>query len=407
MKQNVKRLVWPILLLALLLPSAVSAAGTEQDLPEPTVINSDITVNTDYTIDENTVVNGQVTILDGELDLDGTVNGDVTVFGGSVDLNGTVHGALVIIGGELKLEEMANIDGECVVIGGGVEVNDSASPCNTLVTGEFDFGQEIFQELNDTLNQLGPGIALDLELPEPPSPGSPEMQMPDEEFAVPPIPDSPEFDWEDEYHDYDHETPFFIRLLGVLGRAVFAGAIGFLFAVVLPQRLVEVTDAVERKPAVAGTIGFFTAIAAMSLLALTSIIWVPVLAILALICGLGILLALGGAAFMGGTVLMGWTAVGVLVGERIAHRLGIEKPGIAAVAAIGSAAVTLGIGMLGLLPFTPDILLGIMILSIGLGGVVLTRFGAQSYPVYIEPDNGDKINRAIDNMPDEIKIEIE
>lgn len=407
MKRFKRWLTGPLTLLLLLaLPAAAVAAGIPQDDPDPTVINSDITVNSDYDIDENTVVNGSVTILSGELDLAGTVNGDVTVFGGSVVMSGTVNGALVVIGGELELTDTATYSGACAVIGGTVQRAEGASGspgCSTIVAGAF--GQSLIDGLTQTLEDLGPQITLELDPITPPDFEAPVIEVPEIESpeivppAVPPIPDMPGMPDGIGHYDGDHGTSFFGRFLGVIGRSLLAGGLAFLIAVLLPQRLVEITDAVERKPAAAGTIGFFTAIAALSILALTSIIWVPILAILALICGLGILLALGGVAFMGATVVMGWTAVGVLVGERIASWLNIEKPGFATVATVGSTAITFGIGMLGLLPFTPDVLLGLAILSIGLGGVVLTRFGAQPYPIFIEQD--DKVSRAIRNMPTE------
>lgn len=403
MKQAKKWIIWPLILLLLGIPSAALAAGIPQDDPEPTIINSDITVNADYEIDANTVVNGHVTVLAGELELAGTVNGDVTVFGGNVVLDGTVNGALVVVGGELELTDSAVYSGACAVIGGEVQRAEGASGlqgCNTVMPGAF--GQGLIDGLAQTLESLGPQIAFELDPIVPPDIESPQIQMPEIDVAppaVPPIPEIPGIPEPHESNKYDRGTPFLLRLLGVLGRSALAGALAFVIAVLLPQRLVEITDAVERKPAAAGTIGFFTAIAALSILALTSIIWVPILAILALICGLGILLALGGVAFMGTTILVGWSAVGVLVGERIAQWLHIEKPGFAAVAAVGSAALTLGIGLLGLIPFAPEVLLGLVIVSIGLGGVVLTRFGAQPYPVFIDQD--DKISRAIRNMPED------
>ena len=80
----------------------------------------------------------------------------------------------------------------------------------------------------------------------------------------------------------------------------------------------------------------------------------------------------------------------------------IEKPGYAALAALGTAVMTLGIGLLGLLPFTPDVLVSIAIVSAGLGGVVLTRYGRQPYPLVSSPViDSIKIQNAIDNMPDD------
>ncbi len=385
------------LLLALLLggSTAVLASAPGQEAPEPEVINQDLTLTSDYEIGAGTVVNGDVVVFDGELDLAGTVNGDVILFGGALELNGTINGELVLVGGTLTPGAAASVSGDCLVVGGHIDRGDGAFTCQTVLPGSI--GQGLLSSLSAALPEILPELNL-------PAPGSPGGPAPSEGGAigqgragepaavpVPPPAVSPP----------DAGPGFVARFFGVIGRALLAGFLAFATAVVFPRRLAEVSDAVAHRPVAAGTIGFLTAVAALSLLALTSIIWVPVLAVLTLLCGLGLLLALAGFLFMGGTVIAGWTAVGALAGEWLADRLQLTRPSYATLAALGTAALTLAVGFLGLIPFMPDVFLGIALLSAGLGGVVLTRYGRQPYPLIRFTADQIKIGQAIENMPED------
>ncbi len=93
-----------------------------------------------------------------------------------------------------------------------------------------------------------------------------------------------------------------------------------------------------------------------------------------------LLLAIG--LFVGG--LLGWVAVGTALGERLFNRDGDVR--LTTTAALGTGVLTLGVGMLGLLPL--DFLTGLMVFAfsaIGLGAVALTQFGMKPYPRRNEP----------------------
>ncbi|MDY7042390.1 MAG: hypothetical protein SVX38_16160, partial [Chloroflexota bacterium] len=76
-------------------------------------------------------------------------------------------------------------------------------------------------------------------------------------------------------------------------------------------------------------------------------------------------------------ILFGWVAVGLLVGQRILEALNVQQP-VSELAAvlIGLLLVTLLIHV----PYCLGFLFFVAVASIGLGAVILTRFGTQEYP---------------------------
>ncbi|MEM8863000.1 MAG: hypothetical protein AAGD96_32210, partial [Chloroflexota bacterium] len=142
-------------------------------------------------------------------------------------------------------------------------------------------------------------------------------------------------------------------------------------------------------------------IAGSSFIILTSFIWVPILAILTLVCGLGIFLGFAGAFYLGVVTIMGWTAIGALLAGRFVDQSSQFNPRDPLVAGIGTGILTLALGLLGIalpgLTFTITLIL----FSIGLGGVVLTKLGQQSYPRMAQPLNDIKIKRVMETLPPE------
>ena len=74
-------------------------------------------------------------------------------------------------------------------------------------------------------------------------------------------------------------------------------------------------------------------------------------------------------------VLFGWTAVGLLVGQRLLAALKVQETN-------QLVAVLVGVLLISLLTAVPCLgwLFAVVVGSLGLGAVVLTRFGTMAYP---------------------------
>lgn len=335
--------------LAILIPSGAVLAGA----PFDTVVQAGETHDDD------------IVILDGDLNVQAgaTVNGDITVFSGDVTIAGTVNGDVVLFDGDLDAETTAVINGECVIMSGDLT---DATP-NGLICTNFD-----------TLESLPNTI--------PPIDGISGI-----EFS-------------------DYEPSGTARFLGRVGGAIFQsillGLIAFAVATLFPNQFNRVENSVRHKPVASGTVGFLTSFAVPVLLLIAS----PLLAVLALVCGLGILLTLAVVLGMAGAIAFGWFVVGNIVGVRIADRFNMQNRTLPVTTAVGTAALTLGLGLLGAVPFFFGIeLIGFVIACIGLGSVVLTKFGTRAYPPLVsdsiqildQPENDEKIANAIKTLPDD------
>jgi hypothetical protein len=129
----------------------------------------------------------------------------------------------------------------------------------------------------------------------------------------------------------------------------------------------RVGDAIAARPVAAGTMGALTLVAGGSILVavVITIILIPFTLI-----GL-LLLALG--------TVYGWMVLGLLTGERMAHLFNQEWSGPVC-AGLGTLVVSLAANLIGIIPCVGWLIVAAAAF-VGLGGVVLTRFGLQVYPI--------------------------
>ena len=123
------------------------------------------------------------------------------------------------------------------------------------------------------------------------------------------------------------------------------------------------------QPALAAGMGLLTILAgpiALVILAIT-IVLSPVSLI-------GVLVLAVGALF-------GWLVLGLVTGERVAHLLKQEWSGPVS-AGVGTLVLSLAMNLIGIIPCIGWAVVAV-VFSIGVGGVVLTRFGIQSYPPHV------------------------
>ena len=154
---------------------------------------------------------------------------------------------------------------------------------------------------------------------------------------------------------------------GVLLNSLVLAALALLVVLFLPGQTARVADAIQRAPAPSGGMGLLTAIAAPVLLVMLAIT----------IC-LSPFSLLGGLALAAG-LLFGWVALGQLAGNRLAAALNWHSASPAGAAALGTFVLTLTAGALSIAIPCVGGLIPLLVSAVGLGGVVLTRFGWRPY----------------------------
>jgi hypothetical protein len=282
----------------------------------------------DFTLESGEELDGDLAVFGGDvlLEEDSFVNGTVFIMGGSATVAGEVDDELVVFGGDVKLKSTAFIGSDVIAWGGQVERAEGA-----VVKGNVSEGvtTRLFQ---------GPRIVRVAPLPPTPS--------------MVPLETGSKF--------------FFSTMMDIFKTIITAlalMALSLLVVLFLPKQTETVAQAVLAAPLPSLGIGFLTAVVAVGLTALLAIT----------ICLLPIALSIGLITTVAG--FFGWIAVGLLVGQKLLEGLQVREPAPLVAVVIGVLLTSL-ISALPCLGFF--VFLGV--LSLGLGGVALTRFGTMSYP---------------------------
>ncbi|MBK8987942.1 MAG: hypothetical protein IPM39_18050 [Chloroflexi bacterium] len=322
----------------------------------------------DQTVETGESVNNDVILFEGSLEIEpeGTVNGNVALFKGDANISGTINGDLVLFNGNLDAAETAVINGDCVVLNGSINDNSAAGLGCTNVGGLPDFLP--LAALAGLANQVSPQFG----------------EGPHRTVRGPSA-------------DTGSGVGSFI---GVIARSLLFGILAFAVVSLAPNHLSQVESALRRKPVASGTVGFLTAVAVPTLALLLTLISAVLLLICIGIVGFAVVFAL--LAGLGVAALFGWIAVGDLLGQWLAQRANRQKMSPAMVAAMGTFALTFGLGLFSLIPFMiGEGLVSMIITFVGLGAVALTKFGTQPYPlVRMMGENQDKVTAVLDTLPD-------
>lgn len=314
-----------ILLVALFLPLQTASAGGLKD--GQVIFGSNFTLASGETLTGDLVVfGGSVTV-----EADAHVIGNIVLFGGSLTIAGEVSGDLVLVGGSGLLKSTAVIEGDLNTVGGSYQ---------------SDSGARIAGAINNFASP--PSITYDL-----PS-----------QITAPMVPNIPS-DLSQTIRSSINFNPFSEfawLLLKSLGWAALAALVMLFF----DDQTRRVSRAVLYQPVIGGSIGLLTLLVVIVLgviLAIT-IILIPVTLI-------GILILAFAIAF-------GWIAIGLEVGQRTALALHQDWP-LPLSAAMGTFVLNFvanGIGFIPCVGWLVPFLIGLL----GLGAVLLSRFGTQAYP---------------------------
>ena len=334
MKNKNKIFALMLTLALLLLPvSAASARGLSGGLQDGRVIFGD-----NFTLESGDTLTGDLVVFGGNvtIEVEAIVQGDMVVIGGNVNLDGTVTGSTVSVGGSTSMGETAIVKGDLVSIGGSLS---------------RDPGAEIEGEVVTNIP------APDIRIPDVPSvPRVPDVPNP------PSPPNPPNFSFD--YNPFDN----FFRMFGT---AIAVSLLAMLASLFLQPQIERVSQVVTSQPVIAGSFGLLTGVLTPFVLVILviTLILIPV-AILA-------------AATLALAWLFGLIAIGTEVGERFTRAIN-QTWAPPLTAGIGTFLMMLVVGGIGMIPCIGWLATSLVAL-LGVGGVVLTIFGTQSYPRVVVP----------------------
>jgi cytoskeletal protein CcmA (bactofilin family) len=274
-----------------------------------------------FTLESGEEMSGDLVVLGGNVVLESRsrVDGNVVVMGGSARVAGEVEGDVVTFGGNVVLRSTAIVDGDLVTLGGNVQREPGAVVRGSEVEGlEFE--------------------------------GFPRFwTFPTRVYTS---------RWTDRWFSSIFDV------FKAIFTALALAALGLLIVLFWPKQTKVVGQAILVAPLPSGGVGLLTGIVAVALMVLLAIT----------ICLSPVALLLFVALLAAG--IYGWAAVGLLVGQRLLEAFKVRV--ITPLMAVG-----VGILLLSLLGAIPCLgaLVVIVVGCVGLGAVVLTRFGTQTYPL--------------------------
>ncbi len=322
--------------------NTVSSVATFEDtlarlpLPRQNIEGDKVVLGGTFNLAHGETLKGNLIVIGGTatIEEDSVVEKDVMVMGGTISVSGRIEGSVNIVGGLVTLSKSAAVGGDVNALGGnllrdeGAQVNGAV---NTDVPGMFPF--------------VLPGR---IEIPNlggwfPIQPG--DLRIP--RFNI-------------------HVNPFWDGLL-LLFRSFLWAVIAVLVVIFLPKNSERVAGVISSQPLIAGGLGCMTVIIAPLILALLAIT----------ICGIPI--SVIGAIILLAAWGYGIIVVGMEVGTRLAQ-LVKQDWALPVSASIGTFILTLVINSIGAFIACIGWLAPALVGVVGLGAVLLTRFGSQHYP---------------------------
>ena len=279
-----------------------------------------------FVLENGEVLDGDLGVIGGQATLEAgsRVQGSVFLVGGNLVAYGEVTGDMAIIGGNANLSPSAVVGGDLITFGGNV--NRSGA----LIEGEVITSDELDIPMN--------------------------------------------FDWNANWDDLPvpflgYSRSFEGRVLGYLFQSFMLAALAVLVLMFWPKQTQLIADTVVEQPVIAGAFGLLTVIVAPVLLLL----------LIVTIC-FAVVGVVGGVVLVAAGVL-GWIALGLEVGQRLAKAANQDwQPVIAGgIGTLIFGLVVNGVGFIPCIGWLAPFLLG----AVGLGAVMMTRFGTRRYGVVV------------------------
>lgn len=315
MKTKLLAAIGMVVIASLVLPAAAFAGELEQ---------GQVVMGGSYTLESGETLDGDLLVFGGNvtLEVESIVDGNLLLLGGNADIDGEVTGELALLGGNADLGATAVIGGSVVSLGGNLARADGAVIGGDTVAADefsvpFQFRMPRFGRV------VGPVGSFD--------------------FGFSPV-------W---------------QVLWFMFRSLLLAALAILVVMFWPKPTERAAQAVVSQPILSGGLGLLTFIVAPVLLVVLAI--TIILSPVSLLAA--ILLVVAG--------VFGWIAIGLEVGDRLSEAFNWEVHP-AASAGIGTLAMSLVVGGIGLVPCV-GWLASVVVAAIGLGAVLLTRFGSREY----------------------------
>jgi hypothetical protein len=290
---------------------------------------SGFSLNDSYALGNGAQRDGDQLIMAYTIDLksESAIDGKATLIGNEASVNTHVAGDLVVIAKRLKLGADAHVAGDLVIC-----VNDLERADGALIDGEIR--EECEEGGRASISSLF---------------------------------DSGIDNW---------RGNFLVRLSGLLGSALLFGALAALGVVLVPQPLTRISYAIQHAPLVTGGVGFLTIVIAVGL---TAFYMVSLFLVLPVVLFPFVLF---GWLVIGLFGLLGWVALAEPFGRTLLKRFGANDQPPLITAVVGAIVLALLLRVWSLLWIVSWVgLLAIVILgSMGVGAVVLTRVGTERYP---------------------------
>lgn len=293
-------------------------------------------------IDGNVCAGGSTTIESGKS------VGDLLLFGcnGTVKSEANVNGDVAVFGGNLVIEKSATVQGDVAVFGGSVQMAGEVKGDIAIMGGAVNLGSTAV--VNGSVRVLGGGVERD----ENAVVRGGITQENNARFGpsfgrifVPGV---------------DGLSAVGLGIVSGLIKALALAALGALLVVFFPQPTRRVVETAQ------GSFGPSLGVGCLTLLVM------PMLFLLLLITCIGPAIL---AIVVAVALTFGWLAIGYLAGEKILAALKAREvtPVVAVVVGVLTLAI---IGQVPCLGWLITVLIG----ALGLGAVVLTRFGTRPYP---------------------------
>lgn len=306
--------------------------------PERGVLNQETTgdkfvLGGTYTLESGETLDGNLFVFGGNAALEegSLVDGDVVLLGGNVKINGTIDGEVVAMGGLVSLEPSAVVEGDVSIIAGHLDRSPGAQVYGDVKTG-----------IDGPVSITVPG---GVRAPIPGGVNFPTIRI--------------------------NSNPFFDGLW-LLFRSIMWAALAVLVVLFLPKNTKLVGEVASSQAPVSVGLGVLT------------LVVTPIILLIIAITIIGIPVALLGIFLLFLTAVFGMIAVGSEVGRRLGLALNREwAPAVSA--GVGTFLLMLVVDGLSNVISCVGGLAVFMVVAIGLGAVVLTRFGTRDYPTYAAP----------------------
>jgi cytoskeletal protein CcmA (bactofilin family) len=306
-------------LLFLVLVLVLVIPGSALAAGNKSILPDRLIIGENYTLGSGQTLDGNLWIMGGNVTLEpnSTVTGGVQIMGGTLEVNGAVEGDINAMGGYVRLGNEAHVQGNVNLLGGSLD---------------RDSGAQVDGQVN---TETGGPIRF--------VPPAGTVRLPRIELALNPI-------WQ--------VMRFFLE-------AFVMAALAVLVVLFAPKHVERTAHAVIAQPLVAGGLGLLTLVVALIVLvAITiTIILIPVTVLTIILLTV--------------SVIFGWIALGMEVGQRIAQMFKVEWA-LPVSAGLGTLFITIVVNAIAQVPCL-GWLAPALVIFLGLGGVLLTRFGTLEY----------------------------